>query len=240
MYDIVGDIHGCADELEMLLFSLGYKKNKYWYHPEGRTFVSAGDICDRGPKTPETFKIIMDMCERGFALAVEGNHDNKLQRYLKGNPVKVSGGLAKSVEQLGRCPTEFIERVRTFLLNLPCRLYLNDGRLIVVHAAAPEKYQKIVSDLDGKKAKKYAQYGVTTDETDENGYKKRVDWANDYSGDTIVVHGHVAQLNPSVKNNVYNVDTGCVYGNKLTALRYPEMQFVSVKALKTYKNRELK
>lgn len=234
MFDIIGDIHGCHNELIKLLNKLGYISFVHgMIHPH-RIAVFAGDLCDRGPSNVAVLKTVMKMVSNRNAVMVMGNHDHKLMRFLKGNKVNPSHGLAKTIAELNNKTDEFRQKVYDFLAAQPLTRMLDNDKLCVVHAAAPRKYQ---GELSGKKKKAQqamALYGVTTGKVDMNGYPGRVDWAETYDGDTVVVHGHVAQLEPSVKNRVYNVDTGCVFGNKLTALRYPEMEFVSVNAEQKY------
>ena len=236
-YDIIGDVHGCAHELFALLNKLGYKKDSVGvrYH-ESRRAVFVGDLCDRGPYSATVLGMVKRMVEEDYALMVLGNHDDKLRRYLKGNKIKIAHGLQETIDSLARYKSEeFNQSIHDFLAHQPYKLSLDDGKLHVVHAAAPAKYQGELSGKKKKAQKAFALYGVTTGEIDENGYPVRVDWAQNYDGEAIVVHGHVAQLEPTRVNNVFNVDTACVFGNKLTALRYPELEFVSVKAEKSYR-----
>ena len=80
----------------------------------------------------------------------------------------------------------------------------------------------------------FALYGETTGETDDLGLPVRCDWAKDYRGRISVVYGHTPVPLPQWLNQTVNIDTGCVFGGKLTALRYPEREFVSVPAARTY------
>lgn len=233
MYDLIGDVHGCVNELVELLTLMGYNGDGM-AHPNGRKAVFVGDLCDRGPSSDEVLDLVMEMVEEKNAIVVMGNHDNKLCRYLKGNKVTVNNGLQSTLDQLNARSEDFRAHVLEFLLSLHWRAELDNGRLLVVHAAAPERLQGELTGKKKKSARAAAFYGVTTGKTDAEGYPERVDWAESYSGPAIVVHGHVATLSPVVKNNVYNIDTACVYGNKLTALRYPEMKMVSVDANKAY------
>ena len=239
MYDIIGDVHGCAEELLNLLDDLGYTGKK-GAHKDGRKAVFVGDLCDRGPYSANVILLVKRMVEGGNALMVQGNHDNKLMRWLKGNKVSITHGLDKTIESIsieGAANLEsFKLMLHDFLAAQPFYLSLDMGALYVVHAAAPKNYQGIMETGKKRKAQKaFALYGVTTGKKDEHGFPERVDWAQEYDGNVIVVHGHVAQKEPTRVNNVVNVDTACVYGNKLTAFRYPEMEFVSVPAIQTYR-----
>ena len=231
-FDIIGDVHGCFDELHSLLTTLGYEINSAHEvrHPEGRKAIFLGDLVDRGPKTPDVLKLVMSMTESGQAFAVPGNHDTKLMRKLRGRDVQITHGLAESLQQLEQEPPEFKERVATFIDELVSHYVLDDGRLVVAHAGLKEELQGRGSG----KVRDFAQYGETTGETDEFGLPVRYNWAAEYRGKATVVYGHTPVPEPEWLNSTICIDTGCVFGGKLTALRYPEKELVSVQALRTY------
>ena len=231
-FDIIGDIHGCYDELHSLLTTLGYHINsgQEVHHPEGRRAIFLGDLVDRGPKIPDVLKLVMNMTESGRALAVPGNHDNKLMRKLIGRDVQITHGLAESLQQLESESSEFKERVATFVEALPSHYVLDEGRLVVAHAGLKESLQ----GRGSRRVRDFALYGETTGETDEFGLPVRYNWASQYRGKAMVVYGHTSVPEPEWLNNTICVDTGCVFGGKLTALRYPEKELVSVPALQTY------
>lgn len=233
-FDIIGDVHGCFDELHSLLTQLGYEITTNGtvrgVHPEGRKAVFLGDLVDRGPKVPEVLKLVMSMTESGAALAVPGNHDSKLMRKLRGRDVQITHGLAESLQQLESEPPEFKDQVADFIDNLVSHYVLDDGRLVVAHAGLKEELQGRGSG----KVRDFALYGETTGETDEFGLPVRYNWAAEYRGKAIVVYGHTPVPEPEWLNGTICIDTGCVYGGKLTALRYPERELVSVPARQTY------
>jgi len=231
-FDIIGDVHGCYDELHALLTELGYEINSGYeaHHPEGRKAVFLGDLVDRGPKTPEVLKLVMTMTASGQALAVPGNHDTKLMRKLRGRDVQITHGLAESLQQLEGEPKEFKEHVASFIDSLVSHYLLDDGRLVVAHAGLKEALQGRGSG----KVRDFALYGETTGETDEFGLPVRYNWAAEYRGRAIVVYGHTPVPEPEWLNGTICIDTGCVFGGRLTALRYPEKELVSVPALQTY------
>jgi protein phosphatase len=242
-YDVIGDIHGCYDELVLLLRRLGYKPaegddpcRSAFTHPDGRVAVSVGDMGDRGPNSPGVFAVWRQMFRAGTGLLAKGNHDDKLERYLKGNKVKIGNGLQATIDQLHSKSSPIKKkRLYQFLVSLPYILHLDDGKLIVCHAGLKEKYHNAKMN---KKIKAKCIYGETTGAVDENGFPVRLPWQEDYSGEAVVVHGHVAVPEVTIVNNVYDVDTSCVFGGKLTALRYPEMELVSQPALATYVERK--
>ncbi|MFE5136709.1 polynucleotide kinase-phosphatase [Streptomyces fagopyri] len=222
-FDIVGDIHGCASELETLLGKLGYTDG---VHPQGRTAVFVGDLVDRGPDTPGVLRRVMSMVGSGNALCVPGNHENKLGRHLKGRKVQHTHGLAETVAQLAGESEEFRAQVREFVDGLVSHYVLDGGRLVVCHAGLPERYHGRTSG----RVRSHALYGDTTGETDEFGLPVRYPWAEDYRGRAAVVYGHTPVPQATWLNNTLCVDTGAVFGGKLTALRWPERELVDVPA----------
>ncbi|MEV5785152.1 polynucleotide kinase-phosphatase [Streptomyces sp. NPDC052287] len=222
-FDIVGDIHGCASELETLLGKLGYADG---VHPQGRTAVFVGDLVDRGPDTPGVLRRVMSMVGSGNALCVPGNHENKLGRHLKGRKVQHTHGLAETVAQLAGESEEFRAQVREFVDGLVSHYVLDGGRLVVCHAGLPERYHGRTSG----RVRSHALYGDTTGETDEFGLPVRYPWAEDYRGRAAVVYGHTPVPQATWLNNTLCVDTGAVFGGKLTALRWPERELVDVPA----------
>ncbi|WP_392961867.1 polynucleotide kinase-phosphatase [Streptomyces sp. LN245] len=222
-FDIVGDIHGCASELESLLGKLGYVDG---VHPEGRTAVFVGDLVDRGPDSPGVLRRVMSMVGSGNALCVPGNHENKLGRYLKGRQVQHTHGLAETIEQLDAESEEFRATVREFVDGLVSHYVLDGGRLVVCHAGLPEKYHGRTSG----RVRSHALYGDTTGETDEFGLPVRYPWAEDYRGRAAVVYGHTPVPTATWLNNTICLDTGAVFGGKLSALRWPERELVDVPA----------
>ncbi|NEW73130.1 polynucleotide kinase-phosphatase [Streptomyces rhizosphaericus] len=235
-FDIIGDIHGCRSELETLLGKLGYALSRDDLgrpvdasHPEGRTAVFVGDLVDRGPDSPGVLRLAMGMVASGAALCVPGNHENKLARYLKGRKVRVTHGLAETVEQLDRehrADPAFVDRVRDFIESLVSHYVLDGGSLVVCHAGLPEKYHGRTSG----RVRSHALYGETTGETDEFGLPVRYPWAEDYRGRAAVVYGHTPTPRASWLNNTICLDTGCVFGGRMTALRWPERELVDVPA----------
>lgn len=234
-FDIVGDVHGCTDELEMLLDQLGYRvswsgKQVTVTPPDGRQMLFVGDLVDRGPRTPDALRIAMSMVADGSALCVVGNHDDKLKRHLEGRQIKVAHGLAETIEQMAQEPPEFAAQVRGFLDRLVSHYVLDGGKLVVAHAGLKEEMQGRASGA----VRTFAMYGETTGEVDEFGLPVRYNWAADYKGRAKVVYGHTPVVDANWLNGTLCIDTGCVFGGKLTALRYPELDLVEVPALRTY------
>lgn len=232
-FDIIGDVHGCYDELVELLRSLGHDVDEAacTVLPAGaRKLVFLGDLVDRGSKVPQVLKLAMNAVASGAALCVPGNHDIKLMRKLRGSDVHVTHGLAESLAQLDGETDEFRTRVANFIDSLVSHYVLDGGRLVVAHAGMKETMQGRGSGA----VREFALFGETTGETDEFGLPVRHNWAAEYRGRATVVYGHTPVPEPEWLNSTMNIDTGCVFGGRLTALRFPEREIISVPARRTY------
>ncbi|WP_431949403.1 polynucleotide kinase-phosphatase [Nocardia lijiangensis] len=232
-FDVIGDVHGCRAELETLLGELGYAVDRDEAgraigarHPGGRTAVFVGDLVDRGPDTPGVLRLVMGMVAAGTALCVTGNHENKLVRALTGKKVTVAHGLAESLSQLEAEDEDFRKAALDFCRGLISHYVLDGGNLVVAHAGLKEEYQGRASG----RVRAFAMYGESTGETDEYGLPVRYPWAQDYRGRATVLYGHTPVTDLRWVNNTLCLDTGVVFGGRLTALRYPERDPVSVPA----------
>jgi protein phosphatase len=236
-FDLIGDVHGCLGELLTLLDRLGYTvtadasgRPVDAAHPEGRRALFLGDLVDRGPDSVGVLRLVMGMVGAGHALAVPGNHEHKLVRALDGRDVTVGHGLAGTLDRLAGEDEAFRAEVREFCDGLVAHLVLDEGRLVVAHAGLTERFHNRASG----RVRSFALFGDTTGETDEHGHPVRLDWAADYRGSAAMVYGHIAVERPTWVNNTLCVDTGCVFGGYLTALRWPEREIVQVPAEQTW------
>jgi protein phosphatase len=238
-FDLIGDIHGCHAELIELLDQLGYEATHQelgsdgslrdaptFHHPQGRKAVFLGDLVDRGPGILNTLRVVHNMVEAGTAFCVIGNHDDKLLRKLKGRNVQISHGLENTLAEIEALPSSvrnhFERDVQHFLEALPNHYILDQSRLVIAHAGIKEELHGTATE----RTRSFALYGETTGQKDEYGLPVRGNWP--------VVYGHTPVPEPAWQNNTVNIDTGCVFGGKLTALRYPEMEIVSVVAKDVY------
>lgn len=241
-FDIVGDVHGCADELIELLCLLGYHvrfdgtaadRRAHITPPAGRRAVLVGDLVDRGPKSPDALRIAMALVADGHGFCVPGNHDAKFQRWLNGRHVRLTHGLDATVEQMQSEPPSFHAHVKHFLEGLGSHLWLDGGRLVVAHAG-------IRADMIGGRSdaiRRFCLYGDTDGAIDEFGLTIRYNWAAAYRGPPTIVYGHTPVAEAAALNNTMCIDTGCCFGGKLTALRWPENTLVSVSARAAYAER---
>ncbi|HEX8995265.1 MAG TPA: metallophosphoesterase [Ktedonobacterales bacterium] len=238
-FDIIGDVHGCYDELVELLETLGYQReDDSMRHQAGRRAIFVGDLVDRGPKVTQVARLAMRMVAKGQALCVPGNHDIKLMRALEGRHVYIAHGLQETLDQIAALPTEaarasFTRDFIAFIRRIPPYLMLEGGDLVVAHAGLPERYHGRISE----RIRVLVFYGETTGWEDEYGHPIRADWAADYRGAAAVVYGHTPHAEAPWRNNTIDIDTGCVHGGHLTAVRWPERDVVSVAAHREYAHR---
>lgn len=232
-FDVIGDVHGCLDELDALLIALGYEADDVagFRHPAGRLAVFVGDLVDRGPRNVDTLTLVMRMVAAGTALAVPGNHDVQFQKYLEDpDSAPVAYGLDVTMREVEPQSIEFKRAVIGFFRNLPGHLVLDDGRLVVAHAGLAERFH----GSDDRLVRHLAVYGVPRGLPGGGDMATRHRWLADYAGGAAVVHGHTPVQSAVWRNNSIDIDTGCVYGGALTALRWPERTLVSVDARDEY------
>ncbi len=235
-YDIIGDIHGCYDELIELLEILGYEsQNGVIVHPQGRQLAFVGDAADRGPRSMDVWNLLFVQQDAKSLIYSPGNHCNKFHRYLNGHNVQITNGLETTVAEFKQYSKEkqeaFRKRFLAFFEMLPYYHTLDDGKLVIAHAG-------IRADMIDKPLRKetivFVLFGDITGEKHADGRPVRRDWAKNYKGDTYIVYGHTPVKEPRFKNKTVNIDTGCVFGGKLTAFRYPEMETISVSSKQPY------
>lgn len=231
--DVVGDIHGCFDELIQLLTTLGYTiDNGIPIHPDNRSLAFAGDAMDRGPNSLETMNFLFRLQDENKLIYSPGNHCNKFYRYAKGNNVQLQHGIETTVAELNTLSHDkrqrFLERYITFYEALSLYASLDDGKLIIAHAGIRED---LIGTSNVKKLRSFVLYGDVTGEQLPDGRPLRRDWAKSYKGSPFIVYGHTPVFEPRFVHNTVNIDTGCVFGGKLTALRYPELDTISIPSL---------
>ncbi len=237
-FDVVGDPHGCCDELEELLAKLGYvvswseaggKRRAAIHRPsgDGRRLAFVGDFVDRGPRSLDVLRIAMAAVAAG-GVAVPGNHDDRFSRWLRGRPVKVQHGLDTTVAEMEADPG-FRRDAGSFIEGLPSHAWLDGGALVIAHAGIEERWIGRAST----RIRDFCLYGDAVGE-DEDGKPLRRDWAPGYAGVPAVVYGHVPQHGLDWVNGTLCIDTGCVFGGRLTALRWPEREIVQVEARRAY------
>lgn len=179
-FDIIGDVHGCCDELEKLLERLEYvaqedtDRSSFWnfpvyLHPQGRKAIFLGDLVDRGERIFDTLKLVHNMLKANSALCILGNHENKLMRKLNGKNVKLNHGLEQTMTELDTITLQQQQEINTWLKSLISHYVLDDGKLVVAHAGLREELQGRGSGY----VRNFALYGETTGEIDEFGFPVR-------------------------------------------------------------------
>lgn len=245
-FDIIGDVHGCYAELAALLERLGYRwraAEQDFRHPDGRLPVFVGDLADRGPASVPVLILVEQMAARGAALVVQGNHDNKLLRWLLGHRVQVRHGLATTVAELEARPQEERDALRPRLIallqNAPGYLILDEGRLVVTHAGIRDA----MIGQWSRAIQAFCLYGDVAGTDAETHLPIRLDWATSRPNEQaaagpLIVYGHNVVEEAREVRRTLNIDTGCVFGGRLTALRYPEMELVQIPAARDYYHTE--
>ena len=235
MYDIIGDVHGCYEEMIVILGELGYKiTDGELSHPQKRTPVFLGDLTDRGPDSLSVIYSVASWVKSGKAHYCPGNHCNKLYRYFLGRDVQITHGLETTVAELDSLSDKESQHISSLFKelyeNAPLYLVLDDKNLVVAHAGIrPNDIGKT-----GKSVKTFVLYGDITGEKHPDGRPVRRDWPSKYEYNCTVVYGHTPVKEPRKIGNAINIDTGCVFGNKLTAYRWPEQELISVPSNQPY------
>lgn len=234
--DVIGDIHGCYQELLTLFQELGYQsQNGIPYHPDKRIPIFLGDITDRGPGSIKTIDLVYRIViEEKVGHYVPGNHCNKLYRYFLGNKIQITHGLETTVAEFKALSKDSQALVKKQFIELyeQADLYITvpEVNAIVAHAGIRE-------DLIGrndKEAAVFVLYGDITGKSHDDGRPERRDWAQDYHGNRWIVYGHTPVKEARRINQTINIDTGCVFGNKLTAFRLPEETLTAVPSQQPY------
>ncbi|WP_214842457.1 polynucleotide kinase-phosphatase [Exiguobacterium sp. s150] len=240
--DVIGDIHGCFDEFLELLERLGYRPNDegLYVHPEGRVFLSLGDIMSRGPKSLETIEFFIRHVEADIAHMIDSNHGWKVFRWLEGRNVTMKHGDELFVEELqmyekqkGSDATETLKSsMKRLLKHAPSHYVLTKQDIptaVCVHAGIRDEFiGKTSRDISD-----FCRYG-DNEGFDEAGKPIRKDWTVQHKSKTLIIWGHDPRPRPLRLNHTINIDQGVVFGGRLTAFRYPEQTIVQVEAKQDY------
>jgi predicted phosphodiesterase len=206
---VVGDIHGCYDELEDLLAEVEFGKDD--------RLISVGDLITKGPKSKEVLDRFM--AEPRFS-AVIGNHDLAIRRRWNGEKFKLKASQKPTHKQLKKEKGRYLP----FLNALPFIIDL--GTHLVVHAglrpgvALHSQTTEDLTELRSLGPKREARNGTP--------------WYEEYDGEKVVLFGHWPAAEPRRGRKAIGLDTGCVYGKKLTAYIVETGEFQTVPARDTY------
>jgi protein phosphatase len=252
-YDIIGDVHGCRRELDALLEKLGWESDgpdSYQPCEPGRVVVFVGDLTDRGPDSVGVLRLVTTMWKKGRAYLVRGNHDDKLMRYFKGNNIKIDDHLQTTVDEcealedadrvaLIHQSLELLEQAPHWaLIGLSDRSFCGTmAEVVVAHAAW--KPSLMMSRQD--KVTWFCLYGPSSGKLDSHGYPERLDWRTRYPAQAPrCITGHTPfSGEPQWHGRTLCLDTACVFGERLTAWKWPEQQLVSTPAMHSYSEHPL-
>ena len=225
-FDIIGDVHGCRAELETLLDRLGWRWSATTpdrpvdaSHPDGRTAVFVGDLVDRGPDSPGVLRLVMGMVAAGTALCVPGNHEEKLLRKLRGRNVRRHPRAGRDAGPARRrADAGFVAAVPAFIDGA-------DQPLRARRRAAGRRARRAQGGLPRPGVRPGARVRPVRRHHRRD---RRVRPAGALpvgrattAGAATVVYGHTPTPAAEWVNNTICLDTGCVFGGALTALRYP-------------------
>ena len=176
--DIVGDVHGCLEELLELMAALGYlvaRQNGDFAvtPPQGIKLAFTGDLVNRGPATVDVLRLAMSMVRAGQAFCVAGNHELSLLKALADGTLPVAPFLAQSMEQLNLEPKEFRAQAADFLAGLPIYSLFDAGKLAIAHAGLKEW----MLGRSSAEVSRFALQGEPTGKKDEFGVPIRSNWA---------------------------------------------------------------
>jgi len=208
---IIGDIHGCYDELQDLLELVRYKSG----HDQ---IYSVGDVIRKGPSSLECLRFL----KKESAQIVMGNHDLYFLRATQGN-AKMSMDIQELQKEMG----DELEAWTNYISSFPAFLNLED--CLIVHAGLEP----------GRAPQDSAPELLCTIRT-WGGDRSRLQdesnppWFDFYTDEKLVVFGHWAKRGLVKRQNVIGLDTGCVYGRQLSALILPEREIVQVDAHQIY------
>jgi len=206
---VVGDIHGCYDELMELLDKVGFAKKD--------RLVSVGDLIAKGPKSREVLELFMS--DERFSTVI-GNHDLILRRRWNGEDIELKAAQKQTHKEL----KDEKDRYCLFLNALPFVIDL--GTHLVVHAGLRpnvELHSQTTGDLTRLRT-------LGPDRESDEG----TPWYHVYNGEKTVIFGHWCAPEPRRGPKAIGLDTGCVYGHALTAYVIETEEFVSVPAKQAY------
>jgi len=213
---IVGDVHGCREELEDLLEESGWE--------DGDQLVLVGDLVAKGPDSLGVIRLVRELEGR----AVRGNHD---QHCLKWWDAKRAGGELPTLKPAHqRVADELTDEDWQWLAALPLWIELPEHDALVVHAGLLPDLPLEDQDPDDLMNMRSILDDGTASRSNEEG----TPWASVWPGPRLVVFGHDAVRGLQNRPHSVGLDTGCVYGGWLTGLWVPRRDLVSVPARGTY------
>ncbi len=210
---IIGDVHGCFDELKLLL-------DKINFNNENDELIFLGDLINKGPLSIEVLKFVKSNAHR----SIIGNHELGFLRATDNDKYMVKGFL-KLKEELGAELDEYVGWLR----SLP--LYIEEDDFIAIHGGL----QPAIA-LESQKPEVATRIRTWDGSGQDMNDLNNPPWYEFYKGSKLVVYGHWAAEGLKIRKNTIGLDSGCVWGGKLSCLILPERNIVSVEALKMYRD----
>lgn len=208
---IVGDVHGCFKEFLDLLKKLDYS-------PKSHRLILVGDIINRGPFSLKMLKWVR---KKGVEL-VRGNHEQSFIRR-----VQEDGFLNSTFKKLKENMKGNLDKWLNWMESLP--FYIEDEDFLVVHAG-------LIPGEHPKYSDPHLLMNIRTWDGQGQDLKSESNpaWYSYYKGKKLVVYGHWANQGLNVRSNTIGLDTGCVYGGKLSGVLLPDRKILQVRALQNY------
>jgi len=208
---IIGDIHGCYDELRELIEKCGF--NDTGINRLG-TIITVGDLVAKGPKSIE----VLEYCMSRPVLAIRGNHEHCLLKIATTlHRESISDSMLQNLDKHEKLALSFTEAQLQWIQSLPISLYVSNHDLYVVHAGfKPNVPIETQSPEDCMHMRNVDDHGNAMEESHEG-----QPWINTWKqGSSTVVFGHDSVRGLQLRDDgmAYGLDSGCVYGEKLTAL----------------------
>src|SRR5215467_1521790 len=206
---VVGDIHGCFDELTELLGLFNLQSDD--------RVIAVGDLITKGPKNREVLDLLMS--DPRFS-SVVGNHDRKIRQKLRGEPVRLNKDQRRVLKEFGSDPGPY----EAFLRSLPFTIDL--GAHLIVHAGIRPGV-----DLDRQMASDMTEIRTMGGDPLQ---RRGIPWYRVYRGPQTILFGHWPAKQPRRAPYAIGLDTGCVYGGTLTAYVVETAEFIRVPARQKY------
>lgn len=238
---IIGDVHGCFEELLDLLEALNF-------HPDKMKLIFVGDLVDRGPRSVDCVRFVRSMCKNGDAECITGNHENNHVRRRSHEIRKALTGKENPMKPLSPLDTEAHRNLSDedidWMRKLPLKLHLKDnwwaihGGLEPAYSFEEQSPNQIIRCRYVNEKGRAVPLGKDKSQPEGSIY-----WTDMWNGPQSIVYGHcVHSLHTPLidvrPNDVkcIGIDTGCVYGGHLTGYLLEQNTFVKVKAARAYAN----
>lgn len=211
---IIGDVHGCYDELELLI-------QKMDFDPIDDDLIFVGDVINRGPKSLDVLKFIASHKCR----VIKGNHEIAFIRYAKSGIIKKDSSFNTILNEMGDEKEKWLEWIDSW------PLFIEEENFIVVHGGlCPGFHPKNTSADILTRIRTWDGKGENLNNL------SNPPWDHFYHGEKLIVFGHWSQRGLVVKENIIGLDSGCVWGGSLTGVELPQRKIYQVKAKKAYRS----